>query len=115
VDWVPAVIAVIAAAVSVWGAWKTTAETRRRHESRQALGTVIDAGNRLLDAYKKSLYPANELDLWYEAWEDDASSAVDEVDIAQHGRYHGDIPHTYSREEVIAERIRRLQEILNRQ
>jgi hypothetical protein len=114
VEWVAAVISAIAAGVSVWGAWRTTAETRGRHERRQALGTVIDAGNRLLDAYKHSLYQESELDLWYEAWEDDASAAVDEADIAQHGRYHGDIPDTYSREEVIAERISRLQEILNR-
>jgi len=114
VEWVPTVIAAIAAAVSVWGAWTTTAETRRRREGRRALGTVIDGGNRLLDAYRKSLYPADDLEVWYEAWEHDASSTVDEADLAQHGRYHAEIPNTHSREAVIVERINRLQEILNR-
>ena len=114
VEWAPTIISAIAAAVSVLGAWRATAADRRRQDSRRELGRVIDDGQRLVAQLRaKFLSPegvASELD----RWENSAHAAVTRADVAQLGRYHAEIPGLPSNAELVTERLRRLQEILDR-
>lgn len=100
--------------MSLYAAWRATSADRRRREARKAIGTAIDAGNRLTVHFRAESRRGDDADARYEAFEQAAHAAVEKADAAQLGRYHVAIPGSPGRTEIIAERIRRLQEIQDR-
>ncbi len=113
VEWISIAISVGALLMSGYALRRAIHADTQRNTGREALGAAIDAGNQLLADYRARTHDREERQRRYEAWEQVADAAVRKADAAQIGRYHAEIPGAPSLGQVIVERIRRLQEILD--
>lgn len=116
-EWVPPVIAAIAAFVSVLGAWQSTRATRKRSEGRKALGDAMDAGQRLVTFLRSPEGKAlSDDDRWrrVQEWEALGEAAVRKADEAQLPRWNDPVPGSPRTTQVVTARIERLQEIQDR-
>lgn len=114
VEWAPPVISAIAAAVSIYAAWRATAADRRRQEGRRIVGKAIDDGNLLLAWMREHGKRGPEADRRYEAWHEQMYAAVKSADEAQLGDLNVEIPGPASRTQALVVYIERLREILHR-
>ena len=113
-DWAPPVISAIAAAVSIYAAWRATAADRRRQAGRRIVGKAIDDGNLLLAWMREHGKHGEEADRRYEAWHEQMHAAVKSADEPQIGELDVEIPGAPSRTQALATYIERLREILHR-